>query len=316
MSFLLESTLANPDSTGFVDVACELTYRQTEASGKRGPEKLSHHVHRIGYDFASEVVVEACQQLDYKQMLEHETTNGVFLSKHQRRQAEMISSTAARQGLRFDIMRGLENEEYRRDVIRELYPKIPDEEVDTIIAHAWREGANRVGTSNCSLAHRVQFAVLAGIRHRWTDYEALLKAGFADWVDIRLEVEPYCLAKLLDWAGVDDDDNNARMEPYDREVLVISDESNGEGSTDESGDTSDASSEFVEQSREEYKKQIRTARGLWRNGILQHDPSSPPPPGPIPPPPPTDTFPHDLVTINGRLHQRVRLQSSCAHTLA
>jgi len=67
----------------------------------------------------------------------------------------------------------------------------------------------------------VQLAVVAHIRHIYTNYDKLLRKG--DYVLARAQVEQPTLDKLLTWRRDDDDDPNA-MEGILREVIVIPDD--------------------------------------------------------------------------------------------
>lgn len=72
-----------------------------------------------------------------------------------------------------------------------------------------------------ALSHRVQLAVLAHIRHRYTEYDTLLK--FKTQRESRTAIEKPCLDVLARWRSDDDDDPNA-MEELLREVIVIDDD--------------------------------------------------------------------------------------------
>lgn len=81
--------------------------------------------------------------------------------------------------------------------------------------------SGRVGTSDLTLTRRVQLAVVAHIRHNYTDYDHLLRVG--SWWDARKAVEHACLDKLVRWRA-EDDDNTDAMSDILREVVVISDD--------------------------------------------------------------------------------------------
>jgi hypothetical protein len=64
--------------------------------------------------------------------------------------------------------------------IRELFPGCPPEEARLIAAHTAQRGSGRVGRSAAGRAldeKAVRSAVAAAIRHRHTNYDALLAAG-------------------------------------------------------------------------------------------------------------------------------------------
>ncbi len=72
------------------------------------------------------------------------------------------------------------------------------------------------------LSRRVQLAVVAHIRHVYTDYDKLLKTG--TYQNARAAVEKPCLDLLAQWRSDDDDDDPNAMEEILREVIVIDDD--------------------------------------------------------------------------------------------
>lgn len=63
-----------------------------------------------------------------------------------------------------------------REALLEHYPNIPPDTVSEIVQHALKKHARRVArTSTLDEAARVKLAVRAHIRHRWTDYDAILR---------------------------------------------------------------------------------------------------------------------------------------------
>jgi hypothetical protein len=80
------------------------------------------------------------------------------------------------------------------------------------------------------LARRVQLAVVAHIRHVYTDYDKMLKTG--SWMQARQNVEHVSLAKLKEWRDEAGEQSN-EIEDTFREVIVLDDdddESSDEGS--------------------------------------------------------------------------------------
>ena len=67
---------------------------------------------------------------------------------------------------------------------------------------------------------RAQLAVIAHIRHTYTDYDALLK--LVQYNEARRRVEKPCLDRLIRWRG--DDDDAEDMDDVLREVIVIPDD--------------------------------------------------------------------------------------------
>ncbi|GLA23233.1 hypothetical protein CBS76997_603 [Aspergillus niger] len=171
---------------------------------------LSQHVHRIGYHFPSAAVAAVCMDL------------GLYL-------------TAAGKAVPFRTVGG-ENDRKRadsevsqttinteaRDVLRDLFPNIPDNDLNQIIKTAFQKGQRKVGTAvELPLARRAQLAVVAHIRHIYTDYDRLLKA--TSFHEARTAVEEPTLAKLVEWRG-DDENGKTVLEDVFREVIVISDD--------------------------------------------------------------------------------------------
>ncbi|RAK93609.1 hypothetical protein BO79DRAFT_186220 [Aspergillus costaricaensis CBS 115574] len=171
---------------------------------------LSQHVHRIGYHFPSAAVAAVCMDL------------GLYL-------------TAAGKAVPFRTVGG-ENDRKRansevsqttinteaRDVLRDLFPNIPDNDLNQIIKTAFQKGQRKVGTAvELPLARRAQLAVVAHIRHIYTDYDRLLKA--TSFHEARTVVEEPTLAKLVEWRG-DDENGKTVLEDVFREVIVISDD--------------------------------------------------------------------------------------------
>lgn len=78
-----------------------------------------------------------------------------------------------------------------------------------------------------SLPRRVQLAVVAHIRHKYTNYDNLLKQ--VSYQAARAVVEQPSLNKMAAWRGDDDDDEPDTMEEILREVIVIPDDEEDEG---------------------------------------------------------------------------------------
>jgi hypothetical protein len=92
--------------------------------------------------------------------------------------------------------------------VRSQFPGCPDEEAAAIAAHACQVGTGRVGrTRTMPLDERVEAAVAAHTRHRYTDYEERLEeAGSHDYEDrqfdlgeARAAVRPQVAAVLERW---------------------------------------------------------------------------------------------------------------------
>lgn len=168
-------------------------------------------------------------------------------------QQTRVNAILARHGIRMDRATMQETPAQVRAFIKELFPKIPEDDLDQIMRHAWEEGSQRVGTNEMlTLPRRVQLATIARIRHTYTDYDFLLRAF--DWKEARTQVEPVCLQKLIEWRGENDQDDN-ELEEIVRETIVLDDDDDedasddGRAEDDESaadlGETSDASVEVT-----------------------------------------------------------------------
>lgn len=84
------------------------------------------------------------------------------------------------------------------------------------------KGQRKVGTAvELPLARRAQLAVVAHIRHLYTDYDRLLKT--TSFHEARSTVEEPTLARLVEWRG-DDENGKKVLEDVFREVIVISDD--------------------------------------------------------------------------------------------
>lgn len=91
-----------------------------------------------------------------------------------------------------------------------------------------------------SLARRVQLAVVAHIRHTYTDYDKMLKTG--SWTEARQKVEHVSLAKLKEWRDETGEQSN-EIEDTFREVIVLDDDD--EDSSD-GGNTPDEREQSME----------------------------------------------------------------------
>ncbi|KAL4789866.1 hypothetical protein BDV19DRAFT_396625 [Aspergillus venezuelensis] len=170
---------------------------------------LSQHVHRIGYHFPSAVVADVCSDRGL-----YLTGTGKAVSFHD------MNNDASR-GYADSTSQITINTE-ARDVLKDLFPNIPDNDLNQIIKTAFQKGQRKVGTAaELPLARRAQLAVVAHIRHIYTNYDRLLKA--TSFHEARATVEQPTLAKLVEWRG-DDENGKTVLEDVFREVIVISDD--------------------------------------------------------------------------------------------
>ena len=183
---------------------------------------------------------------------------GIFIAAadHAQKQYDsVIASAFAKQGVTYNgdqAKRNKESPEQIRAAIKELFPKIPQHDLDEVVAHAWDKKTTRVGRAkDLTLPQRAQYAVVARIRHKYTDYDTLLAAKWADWKTCRKEVEPFTLEKVIEWRGETDDDDEG-LEEIVRETIVINDDDDDDDdapiviNSDDSSDTGYASDTSIE----------------------------------------------------------------------
>ncbi|KAH7398290.1 hypothetical protein BKA66DRAFT_452782 [Pyrenochaeta sp. MPI-SDFR-AT-0127] len=185
------------------------------------PEKLSHHVHRVGHHFPLEIINLACSKFGYT----YDEAQGLKKTKASDRInwiAKRVEDYSSRQALHGRPTSAKETKDYIHGAVREMFPKIPEADLSSIVNHAFEEGTNRVGNAKeLSLARRVQLAVVAHIRHTYTDYDKLLKSG--GWMEARQKVEHVSLAKLKEWRDEVEEQSN-ELEDTFREVIVLDDD--------------------------------------------------------------------------------------------
>ncbi|KAL4930036.1 DUF2293 domain-containing protein [Aspergillus undulatus] len=170
---------------------------------------LSQHVHRIGYHFPSAVVADVCSD------------RGLYLTGTGKAVSFFNMNNDASSGYTDSTSQITINTE-ARDVLKDLFPNIPDNDLNQIIKTAFQKGQRKVGTAvELPLARRAQLAVVAHIRHIYTNYDCLLKT--TSFHEARATVEQPTLAKLVEWRG-DDENGKTVLEDVFREVIVISDD--------------------------------------------------------------------------------------------
>lgn len=206
------------------------------------PEKIAHHVHRIGHHFPNEVVDQACDWLGYSYRggTYQKNLDGIATS----RLARSLATHGSRMGLHGRPGTVQETSQQIRAAIRDLFPKIPDEDLEAIVKHAFREGTKRVGNAQeLPLPRRVQLAVVAHIRHEYTDYDRLLKVG--SYVDARSKVEQASLDQLMKWRG-EGDTGMPEMEETFREVIVLDDDEDEDNESENAESTADGREHSLE----------------------------------------------------------------------
>ena len=122
-----------------------------------------------------------------------------------------------------------------KEIIRDLFPKIPDNDLFQIIKTAFQLGTNRVGTAEeIPLVRRAQLSVVAHIRHSYTNYDKLLRQ--VPYNEARHQVEKTTLRKLVEWRGDENDKTEESRRAVDdavREVVVLSDEEDSDSELEE-----------------------------------------------------------------------------------
>ncbi|KAG2414146.1 hypothetical protein HFD88_003337 [Aspergillus terreus] len=208
---------------------------------------LSQHVHRIGYHFPSAVVANACMEL------------GVYLTATGKAVPfQEINNAQPRKRADSEMSQITINTE-ARDVLKDLFPNIPDNDLNQIIKTAFQKGQRKVGTAvELPLARRAQLAVVAHIRHVYTNYDKLLK--MTSFHEARSLVEEHTLAKLVEWRG-DDENGKTVLEDVFREVIVISDD-----------DDSDAEEDVPKPSDRDYSVEVISSQP--RVEVLQTQPAN------------------------------------------
>ena len=116
-----------------------LTSRKAKPKNKAhvNPEKIAHHVHRIGHHFPNEVVDQACDWLGYSYRggTYQKNLDDIATS----RLARSLATHGSRMGLHGRPGTVQETSQQIRAAIRDLFPKIPDEDLEAIVKHAFRE---------------------------------------------------------------------------------------------------------------------------------------------------------------------------------
>ncbi|KAI9847864.1 MAG: hypothetical protein M1838_000723 [Thelocarpon superellum] len=226
--------------------------------------RLSRHIHRIGHHFLSSIVERACQFLNIaldKWMgtlasasapaaaqaptpavvpKPVATPDPATVTRYLRSRAITRSidddrpmtppPPHVRPSTKASPSRAPESQEMlndkARDALTDLFPKMPAEDRDLIIARAFDKARKKVGTVNSlPISRRVHLAALAHIRHVYSDYDKLLHTD--GWTEARSRVRKICENKLLTWRG---DEENGRdvFEEIFREVIYISSDGDDE----------------------------------------------------------------------------------------
>ncbi|KAF2708926.1 hypothetical protein K504DRAFT_408226 [Pleomassaria siparia CBS 279.74] len=253
--------VGHPDLTEYCKDRCRewnldaiIVSAKPRSKALENTEKISHHVHRLGFHFPAQVISEACDVLGYKYRNNHFYKRARDLDLANTRLARSLATHGERALLHGRPATEAESKTQVRDAVRDLFPKIPEQDLSAIVHHAFAEGSTRVGNAKeLTLARRVQLAVVAHIRHTYTEYDSLLKTG--SWSEARSKVEHVSLAVLRRWRDEGDD-----VEETFREVIVIDDDDDDE---EESSDDDDEDF-FSEADQREHSLEIISSRATAR----------------------------------------------------
>ncbi|KAK3297686.1 uncharacterized protein B0H64DRAFT_129834 [Chaetomium fimeti] len=188
-------------------------------------KRLSSHLNRVGHHIRQTIVEQARATLGDDQ----------------------FEAIGAAPGLPEPIPERQEDINKQADAaIRDLFPRIPHTDRQTIIEHAFNKSRPTgkdgppVGLApDVTLSRRVQLAVLAHIRHNHTRYDQLLKE--TAYVNARKAVESLCLDILVKWRG-DEETGRDQLDEILCEVIVISDSESDDSDSDDEDDSSTVSS--------------------------------------------------------------------------
>lgn len=104
------------------------------------PEKISSHVHRIGHHFPSDIIELACRKFGYlydeRRGLRRLRGSPVYGPAYVERG---IADYEQRQALHGRPVTDTEHKEHIRGAIREIFPKIPEADLTSIVNHAFEE---------------------------------------------------------------------------------------------------------------------------------------------------------------------------------
>ncbi|KJR86959.1 uncharacterized protein SPSK_01428 [Sporothrix schenckii 1099-18] len=185
---------------------------------------LSQQMNRVGHHIRQGIVEEARREV---------SDNGNSSDDH------------AQSGLPEPIPESQEEINAQADLaIRDLFPRIPNTDRQTIIEHSFKKGATKKGeplvglARDIPLSRRVQLAVLAHIRHTHTRYDSLLRE--TSYLNARKAVEGLCLDVLVKWRG-DEETGRDQLDEILREVIVISDSEGEEDGDEDEDDEADSS---------------------------------------------------------------------------
>jgi hypothetical protein len=185
--------------------------------------ELSREVHRVGYHFPTDIVAKVCAHYGVRltsggRVINENDSNGqIVMRVYQKGQLVLDEKVQDQVTINTDA----------KETIKDLFPKIPDNDLYQIIKTAFQLGDGKVGTADeIPLVRRAQLSVVAHIRHTYTSYDRLLRR--LPYNEARHQVEEETLKKLVEWRGDDDnkadDSRRAAVNDLVRDVVVISDD--------------------------------------------------------------------------------------------
>lgn len=133
------------------------------------PEKLSHHVHRVGHHFPLEIIMLACSKFGYT----YDEAQGLSKDKSAARTdwiAQRVEDYSSRQALHGRPATENESKEHTRGAVREMFPKIPEADLSSIVNHAFEEVGQSLQRRGAYLTRtREQTAWGTQRSYRWLD---------------------------------------------------------------------------------------------------------------------------------------------------
>lgn len=193
--------------------------------------ELSREVHRVGFHFPTQVVAQVCSYYGVRL-----TSGGKLIdeSKDDKASFMQVYQNGDRKRIKEAPKDQVTINTEAKQTLKDLFPKIPDNDLFQIIKTAFQLGDGKVGTAEeIPLVRRAQLAVVAHIRHIYTGYDKYLRQ--MPYNDARHAVERETLTKLIEWRGNDDEADEATKHAAAdalREVIVISDEDDSDSGSD------------------------------------------------------------------------------------
>ncbi|KAL2044556.1 hypothetical protein ABVK25_012384 [Lepraria finkii] len=134
--------------------------------------ELSREVHRVGYHFPTDIVAKVCARYGIRltrggRVINENNSNcQIVMRVYQKGQLVLDEKVQDQVTINTDA----------KETIKDLFPKIPDNDLYQIIKTAFQLGDGKVGTADeIPLVRRAQLSVVAHIRHTYTSYDRLLR---------------------------------------------------------------------------------------------------------------------------------------------